>query len=114
MSIAIPNLGVAGFDTDELLLAGTGSVVPFGAVTVAVLVRMQVASADMVPVTVKVADAPLGRSTSVETFPEPDAVHVAPPVGAQDQVAEMNPVGKVSSTDAPVTADGPRLLTTRA
>ena len=70
--------GVSVSVSVALLFAGTASVTPPGAVTVAVLLSDPVADAEMVAVTVKVTEPPAGRLTEALIFPEPDAGAVAP------------------------------------
>ncbi len=92
------------------LLAGVGSVTPTGGVMDAVLTRLPVAPAAMVPVTVNVAVAPTGRSTVVLMLPLPlPAAHDPPPAGTHVQVTPTSDTGTVSVTLAAVTADGPAL-----
>ncbi len=95
-----------------LLFAATGSVVPGGALTVAVFTSVPTAAADSVAVTVKVAEPPTGRSTVVAMSPLPLATQVAPPVAVHDQVAPLRTPGRVSATAALTTALGPALVTT--
>ncbi len=100
--------------TVEELLAVFGSTVLAGTAAEAVFViGLVVAFEDTVPLTEKVATAPLLRLTVVEMFPEPLA---APqdPVGVvteQDQVTPVSWEGIVSVTLAPVTEWGPLLVT---
>ncbi len=91
---------------------GTGSVVPAGGATVAVLARVPMASGATVPVATKVADAPAGRSTVVAMGPEPLAVPQTPPsVALHVHVTPVSTAGNVSLTGAPVTVLGPALAT---
>jgi hypothetical protein len=90
-----------------VLLPGTGSVTPAPTDTVAVFVSEPVAPAATVPVTVKVAVPPTGRSTEVLMSPPPDAAHVAPPAAAQVHVAPVRAAGKVSVTFDAAADDGP-------
>ncbi len=92
----------------ELLPAG--SFTPTGAVTVAVLLTGPVPVA--VAVTVKVAAPPLSRSTLALRSPVPLAGHTEPALALQVQVAALSCAGMTSVTVAPVTAEGPALLTT--
>src|SRR5262245_34913261 len=95
-----------------LLLPATGSVVPAGAVTVAVLVSVPVAVAATVPVAVKVADDPAARFTVVAMLPVPDgAPQLAPGPALHVQLTPPRSPGKLSATVAPVTPDGPALVT---
>src|SRR5258708_6491446 len=94
-----------------VLLPGVGSVVPAGAVTLAVLVRLPVAEAEMLAVTVNVAVPPFARLTVVLMSPVP-LVRPQLAAGAHVQVALLMPAGSVSVTVAPVTPSGPALLTT--
>src|SRR6478736_4856655 len=98
-----------------LLLAGSGSVVPAGGLTVAVLLSEPVAAGAIWTVKVKVTVAPTGRSTVVARAPLPvvGPVTVPPPLLAvAAQVAAVTPAGRGSDTLAPVTALGPWLVTT--
>src|SRR5204862_238396 len=91
------------------LLPGVGSVTPAGAVTVAVLLSVPVAAAEMVGLAAWVALPPTGRLTVSLRLPEPDAVQVPPPAPVHVQV-QGNEAGKVSATVAPVALLGPALL----
>ncbi len=92
--------------TLALLLPGTGSVVPAGAVMVAVLTRLPVNVELSVAVTVKVRLLPLGRSTA--TLPLlPAGGHVAPPAATQVQAGLRRTAGNASASVAPATLDGP-------
>jgi hypothetical protein len=93
------------------LFAAFVSVTPKGAATEAVLVNVPVALAAITPVTVKVAVAPTGRSTLVLIDPLPEAAQVPPPAPAHVQVIEVMPAGIESVTAAPLTLDGPTLVT---
>ena len=94
------------------LLPGVGSVTPAGAAIVAVLTRLPVADALIVPVTVNVTEPPTGRLTVALMLPLPLAGQVAPPVAVQVQVTPVRAAGIVSVTVAAVTADGPVLVAT--
>jgi len=87
----------------ELLPAG--SLVPTGAVIVAVFEIVPDPLA--VAVTVKVAVPPESRFTPAETLPVPLAGQLDPALAAQVQLALVTVAGKMSVTVAPVTADGP-------
>src|SRR5258708_7664052 len=93
-----------------VLLPGVGSVVPAGAVTLAVLLRLPVAEAEMLAVTVNVAIPPFARLTVVLMSPVP-LVTPQLAAGAHVQVALLMPAGSVSVTVAPVTASGPPFVT---
>src|SRR5256885_370549 len=97
------------------LLAGLGSLVPAGGVTVAGLGNGPVALRLMVGVNVKVTLGLTGGSGVVAGAPLPLAAPetLPPPVKpVAAQVAPMTPAGSGSETLAPVTALGPGLLTT--
>src|SRR2546427_126800 len=102
-----------------LLLPGVGSVVPLGAVTVALLAMLPVAPPDTVAGTVKVMTAPLFIVTVVLMFPDPlaapHAVVTVPPLPglltAHVQLPNVSPEGAVSTTVAPATSLGPLLVT---
>src|SRR2546423_1714471 len=96
----------------ELLLLGLLSVVPAGAVTVAVLTRLPVSDDWAVPLTVKMTElpAPAAMLTSaLRLLPEPLAplVTLAVPVVLEVQVTPVKPAGMVSATAAPTTLLGP-------
>src|SRR5262252_7357927 len=97
-----------------LLLPGTGSATPAGAVTVTVLVSVPVVSAGTVPLKVNVALVPTGSVTSASMLPLPAAgPHAVPaPLVEQLHVNPASGAGNASWTRAPVTLDGPALLTT--
>jgi hypothetical protein len=71
-----------------------------------------VAEEATVPLTVNVAVPPERRLTEAAMLPEPEAGQDEPTEAAHDQVAPVKAAGKVSATDAPVTSDGPLLVTT--
>src|SRR5260370_1190951 len=93
-----------------VLLPGVGSVVPAGAATLAVLLRLPVAEAEMFAVTVNVAVPPFARLTVVLMSPVP-LVTPQLAAGAHVQLALLMPAGSVSVTVAPVTALGPPFVT---
>src|SRR4029077_21184977 len=98
-----------------LLSVGSGSVVPVGGLTVAVLLSEPVAEGLTRTVKVKVTLALTGRSTVVARAPVPvvGPVTVPPPLLAvAAQVAAVTPAGRGSDTLAPLTALGPALVTT--
>ena len=80
-----------------VLLPGVGSVVPAGGVTLAVLLRLPVAEAEMFAVTVNVAVAPFARLTVVLMSPVP-LVTPQLAAGAHVQVALLMPAGSASVT----------------
>src|SRR6266545_4974459 len=106
---------LAGFWLVAVLLARLGSVVPDGAVTVALLTNCPVVPLGTVPLSVKVAVPPLTRLTVVAMLPLPLA---APQLlGAVALHVQVNPApcsaaGSGSETTAPVTSLGPLLVTT--
>src|SRR6476620_7872276 len=96
-----------------LLLVVGLSVTPVGAVTVAVLATEPVADDLTVADTVNVAVPPESRLTVVAMLPVPEAaVQLEPAEARQVQVTPLNCEGIVSATAAPVTSDGPLLVTT--
>src|SRR6266487_2909003 len=106
----VPSVSVA------LLLAVLGSVVPSGAVTVAVLVRKPVVEDATVPLTVKVTElpAPAGILTvALRLLPEPLAPlgTEAVPVWVDVHVTPVRAVGMVSATVALTASLGPLLVT---
>src|SRR5437763_126234 len=99
-----------------LLLPGVGSVVPAGAVTMAVLTRLAVAEDCAVPVTVKTTElpAPAGMLTvAARLLPEPlpPLLTVAVPVTLEVHVTPVRMAGMVSATLAPTALLGPLLVT---
>src|SRR6185369_14442417 len=91
------------------LLPGVGSVTPAGAATVAVLLKVPVAAAEILQLAVYVMLPPLGRFTVSLMLPLPEAVHVPPPAPTHVQV-QVSDAGNVSATVAPVALLGPALL----
>src|SRR5438067_1377991 len=99
-----------------LLLLVLGSVVPAGAVTVAVLARLPVSEDRAVPLTVKMTElpAPAGMfSKAARLLPEPLAPlgTAAEPVVLELQVTPVRPAVIVSATLAPTASLGPVLVT---
>lgn len=85
---------------------------PTGAVTVAVFDRVPVAPGAIVAVRVNVAVPETSSDTVVLILPAPAvAPQLEPALAVQVQLAPLSVPGKVSVTVAPVTADGPALLT---
>src|SRR5262245_46741723 len=98
----------------DVLFPGSGSVVPAGGVTVAVLVKVPLAVGATVPVALKTTPAPPGRLTVVAMLPVPLAAPQLPTpatLGWQVQVTFCSVGGKVSATGAPTTSLGPWLVT---
>src|SRR5262249_29623249 len=100
----------------EMLLPGTGSVVPAGTLTVAVFTRLVDAVGDAVPVTVKTTalPAPAAMFTVADRLlpePVPPVVALAVPVVLDVQVTPVNVAGIESATVAPVTLLSPILVT---
>lgn len=95
------------------LLSAGSSIVPGGAVTVAVLESTPVNAASIVPLTVNVAEPPDGKSTVVLMLPlvGPALSQLPPLEAAHVQVALVNAAGNTSVTAASITADGPALRT---
>ena len=86
---------------------------PAGTATVAVLASVPDADGDTVPWTVKVAVPPSSRLTAdVLILPLPEAGQLLPAMAAQVQLTLVIAAGTVSVTVAPVTANGPLLVTT--
>src|SRR5262245_27509146 len=107
--------GVSASVSLASLLPGSGSVVPAGGSTCAVLTRRPVAEGLTRTVKRKVTVAPTGRSTVVARAPKPLAGPVTTPpplLAVADQVAAVTPAGRGSDTLALVTSLGPVLLTT--
>src|SRR5258708_6440176 len=99
-----------------LLLVGLLSVVPAGAVTVAVLTRLPVSDAWAVPLTVKTPELPAPAAmltTALKLLPEPVAplVTLALPVVLEAHAPPVRPAGIASVPDAPTTSLGPLLVT---
>src|SRR5262249_5519359 len=100
----------------DVLFPGVGSVVPTGGVTVAVLTRLPVSEARLVPVTVNTTELPAPDAMSTVAarllpLPAPPLVKLAVPVVADVQATLVSPAGSVSATVAPVTLLGPLLVT---
>src|SRR3989442_1024282 len=100
----------------ELLLLLVGSVVPAGAVTVAVLTRLAVAEDLAVPVTVKTTALPTPAAmftVAARLLPEPlpPLLTEAAPVVEEVQVTPVRMAGMESATLAPTTLLGPLLVT---
>ena len=92
--------------------AGVGSVVPAGAVTVAVFVNAPRASASIVASTMIVAVPSTGRSRPTDRIPVPFGPEHAPPaLVVHVHVAAVNVRGRASFTRAPTTVDGPLFFT---
>src|SRR5436305_1723293 len=109
-------VGVARSVSVALLLPESGSVVPAGAVTVAVLTRLPVAAGLAVPVTVKTTALPVPAArltVAARRLPTPVAplVTAALPALLEVHVTPDKMVGRVSATPAPTTLTGPRLVT---
>src|SRR6266542_2018155 len=97
------------------LLAGVGSFVPLGGVTVAVLTNCPVVPLGTVPLRLKVAVPPLTRLTVVAILPLPlETPQLLGAVAVQVLVkpAPLSAAGSGSLTAAPVTSLGPLLVTT--
>src|SRR5580765_1735211 len=88
------------------LLPGGGSVVPAGAVTVAVLLSEPLADAEMLQLAVYVMLPPAGRLTVSLILPLPLAVHVPPEAPTQVHV-QVAVAGNVSTTLEPGALLGP-------
>ena len=95
------------------LFVGVGSVTDEGTAALAVFVSGPPGYDTATEVVIKkVATAAGAKLTVVPMFPEPEAaVQVPVPVMAQVHVAEPSPAGRLSVTEAPVTVDGPVLVT---
>ena len=90
-----------------VLLAPVGSLLPTGAVTVAVLTSEPVAVDEMVADTVNVAVPETARLTDALMLPLPEAGQVDPAVAAHVQVTDESVAANVSETVAPTIAEGP-------
>ena len=112
----MPMTGTSGRSVSlSVLLERSGSGEPSGLVTVAVLVSSPVKSTGTSSVSENRTLAPAGRFTGTFSIaPVPLATpHTPPPVASpQLQLASLIPAGSGSSTVAPCTPNGPRLLTT--
>ena len=95
----------------DVLFPGFGSVVPAGAVTVAVFTRLPEALGEIVHVAVNMAEPPTGILTTALILLTPEAGPVAPPAYAAVHVIPVIAAGKLSVTIAPVTSLGPPLVT---
>src|SRR5436190_1316553 len=99
-----------------LLLLVSDSVVPVGAVTVAVFTRLAVAEDRAVPVTVKTTELPAPAAmltVALRLLPEPlpPLVTEALPVVLDVQLTLVKVAGMESATLAPITSLGPALVT---
>src|ERR671932_171140 len=100
--MARSDTGAAVSVSVALLLAASGSVVPAGAATVAVLTRLPVAEDLTVPVTVNTTElpAPAGMLTVAARLlpvPEPPLVTEAAPVVLEVQVTPVRAAGVASA-----------------
>src|SRR4029078_13004990 len=96
----------------DVLSERSTSSTPAGGATVAVLTRVPVAAASIAAVSVYATDAPDGRSAVVAIPPAPDpAAHAPPLLPTHVQVALVSAPGRASVIAAPVTVDGPELVT---
>src|SRR5437660_12471687 len=114
--MARSDTGAAVSVSVELLLAVLESVVPLGAVTVAVFTRLPVAEDRAVPVTVKTTELPdpaAMLTVALRVLPEPVAplVTAALPVVLEVHVTPVRVAGMVSDTMAPIASVGPLLVT---
>ena len=107
-------MGVTSLVSVAVMGPGVGSITPTGSTAVAVLTSEPTpvgVSGSTVPVIVTVAVSPLERLVSVDTFPVPDAVaHEPVPLATQVHVEFRIAAGIVSVNVAPVTVDGPWLV----
>ena len=95
------------------LLPVTGSPIPEAFVAVAVLVNKPVALDFTNPLSVYVTVLPAGMLSVSDMLVVPVAVlPAAPPAATDDQLAPERSDGNVSVNVAPVTSDGPLLVTT--
>ena len=104
-------VGVIEVVSVATLSAGFWSLTPAGASMRAELTTTPVVAVTDV-VMVKVAVAPTASPTVVLMLPLPDGAHDAPTDGAHVHDAAPRPAGRVSTTGAATTADGPALATT--
>src|SRR5690242_12201096 len=100
--------GVSVSVSVALLLPGVGSVTPPAAATVAVLLSVPDALAQIFPTPLYSALPPEGRLTVSLIFPLPEAVQVPPPAPTHVQV-QVSEAGKVSDTVEPGALLGPAL-----
>jgi hypothetical protein len=113
LAIARSAAGLISVVTDPVLFTETGSVVPTGGATDAVLVNAPVVVAVPVTVTVTVCAAPASNRTADNAiaFPVPDAVpHAAVPTETHVHDTPVRFDGTASAIEAPVTLDGPALV----
>ena len=92
-----------------LLFVRSGSVVPAGTATAAVLTNDPLAEELIVASTVKMKEPPTGRFTEASILPVPEAGPAPFPAPAPVQLA-VSAAGKTSVTVAPVTGLGPKFL----
>src|SRR5690349_22013767 len=90
------------------LLPGVGSVTPAGAATVAVLLSVPLAAAEIVQLAVYVVLPPAGRFTVSLILPLPEAVQVPPPAPTQVQV-QVSEAGRAEARRAAKEWLGPAL-----
>ena len=111
-SVRMSARGVSVSASVALLLPGVGSVTPPGGATVAVLLKVPLALASIIALTVNVTLAPAGRFTFALMSPLPPTGQVPPPAPTQVQLDDVIYAGNVSATVAPTTLLGPGLLAT--
>src|SRR6187401_2132641 len=105
--------GASSAELVAVLLAGTGSVAPTGAATVAVLSSEPSALDAIRPVTRNVARSPASSMTVVARLPVPEAAPQLDPASAvQVHAGATRATGNASLTLAAVTGLGPRFVAT--
>ena len=105
-----PVRSIVVVSVDELS-PGSGSVVPAGAATVAVL-RIEPLPATTVAVTENVTTPPTGTVTGSAIGPVPLAAQAPPSAPTQVHDTDPSCAGGVSVTTAPTASDGPAFVTT--
>jgi hypothetical protein len=91
----------------DVLLRPVGSLLPAGAVTVAVLTSEPVAAGEMVPAAVNVVVPAIPRLMLALMLPLPDAGQLEPAVAVHVHVTPVSVAGNASVTVAPVITEGP-------
>ena len=109
MVIARSARGVSASVSVAVLFAPDGSLLPTGAVMVAVLTNEPVAVEEIVALTVNVAVPATPRLTLALMLPLPDAGQLDPADAAHVHVTPVSVAGTVSATVAPLITEGPGL-----
>src|SRR4029079_1881572 len=114
-SVLVTIRSACGLSTSESvaeLLPATGSVAPGATVDDAGLSSVPRAVGTIAAVTEYVTEPPTGMSTMSAMFPDPAAVHVAPPAATHDHVAPVRIGGRTSVIELATASDGPAFVAT--